>query len=92
MSLPRSSLGFTSINRQGDSSFHLGRILHDAPFQQFAHDGLSKREFMPHRSSNPHESVSDEIKLPNYINYQQQLTGQNIDDIASYILILRQKA
>ena len=27
----------------------------------------------------------------NYNNYQQQLTGQNIDDIASDILILRQK-
>ena len=47
---------------------------------------------MPHRSSNPHESVSDEIKLLNYSNYQQQLTSQNIDDIASDILILRQKA
>ena len=47
---------------------------------------------MPHRSSNPHESVSDEIKLLNYSNYQQQLTSKNIDDIASDILILRQKA
>ena len=47
---------------------------------------------MPHRSSNPHESVYDEIKLLTYNNYQQQLTGQNIDDIASDILILKQKA
>ena len=47
---------------------------------------------MPHRSSNPHETVSNEIKFLNYNNYQQQLTGQNIDDIASDIILLRQKA
>ena len=47
---------------------------------------------MPHRSSTPHETVSDEIKLLNYSNYQQQLTGQNIYDIASDIMLLRQKA
>ena len=47
---------------------------------------------MPHRSSNRHKTVSDEIKLLNYSNYQQPLTGQNIDDIASDILILKQKA
>ena len=61
-------------------------------FRQLAHYGLSKREFMPHRSSNPHESVSNEIKLLNYSNYQQQPTHQNIDDIASDILILKQKS
>ena len=92
MSLPRSSPSFTSTNPQGDTSFHPGRNLPNTPFRQFAHDGLSKREFMPHRSSNPHESVSNEIKLLNYSNYQQELTSQNIDDIASDILILRQKA
>ena len=47
---------------------------------------------MPHRSSTPHETVSDEIKLLNYNNYQQQLTDQNIDDMASDIMLLRQKA
>ena len=46
---------------------------------------------MPHRSSTPHETVSDEIKLLNYSNYQQQLNGQNIDDIASDIMLLQQK-
>ena len=91
MSLPRSSPGFTSTNPQGDTSFHPGINLSNTPFRQFAHDGFSKREFMPHRSSNPHESVSDEIQLLNYNNYQQQLTGENLDDIASDILLLKQK-
>ena len=61
MSLPISSRSFTSTNPQ--TSFHPGRNLPDTPFRQFAHDGISKREFMPHRSSNPYESVSDEINL-----------------------------
>jgi len=47
---------------------------------------------MPHRSSTPLETVSDEIKLLDYSNYQQQLTGQNIEDIASDIMLLKQKA
>ena len=43
LSLPRSHLGFTSTNPQGDTSFHLGINLPDTPFLQFCHDGLSKR-------------------------------------------------
>ena len=92
MSLPRSGPGFTSTNPQGDTSFYPGINLPDTSFQQLSHDGFSKRESMPHRSSSPHETVSNEIKFLNYSNYQQQLTGQNIDDIASDILLLRQKA
>ena len=92
MSLPRSIPGFTYTNPQGDTSFHPRRNLPDAPFRQFSHDGISKREFMPHRSSTPHEIVSNEIKPLNYNNYQQQLTFQNIDDIASDIMLLKQKA
>ena len=69
MSLPRSGPGFTSTNPQGNTSFHPSRNIPDTPFQQFSNDGLSKRDFMPHRSSTPHKTISDEIKLLNYNNY-----------------------
>ena len=75
MSLPLSSPSFTSTNPQGDTSFHPGRNIPDTPFIEFSHDGISKREFMQHRSSTPHETVSNEIKLLNYKNYQHNLTG-----------------
>ena len=38
------------------------------------------------------ETISNEIKLLNYSNYQQQLNGQNIDYISSNIMLLRKKA
>ena len=91
MSLPLSSPSFTSTNPQGDTSFYLGRNISDSPFREFSYDGISKREFMPHRSSTPHEIVSNEIKPLNYNNYQQQLTFQNIDDITLDIMLLKQK-
>ena len=91
MSLPISGPGFTSTNPKGDTSFHLGRNILDTPFRQISHDGLSKRKFMLHKSSFPNETVSDEIKLLNYDNFHHVLIGQNIDDIASDIQLLKQK-
>ena len=47
---------------------------------------------MIHWSSTRNVIVSDEIKLLNYGNYQHQLFAKNIDDITSYILLLKHKA
>ena len=45
-------------------------------------DGQTKKEFVPYKSSTPHQSVSDEAKLANWGNMYHKLTAQNLDDVA----------
>ena len=49
----------------------------------------TKKEFMPYKSSTPHESISDEAKLANWGNMQHKLTAQNLDDVTQDIIFLK---
>ena len=54
--LPRqnSELEATIQNRK---SFVPRRNLPDTPFRQYSHDGEIKREYLPHKSSGPDDSM-----------------------------------
>ena len=51
--------------------------------------GQTKKEFIPYKSSTPHESISDEAKLANWGNMQHKLTAQNLDDVTQDIIFLK---
>ena len=94
----RPTLGMFTLPRQNSEieatiqnrkSFVPGRNLPDTPFRQYSHDGQIKREYLPHKSSGPDDSVSDEVKLANWGNLQHQKTARNLDDMAMDLLQIK---
>ena len=91
--LPRSHSQKEEINPAGKKSFLPGRNLPSESFQQYNTEGTVKREYLFHKStaSNDDSSVSEGEKLGNYYNMQLKCLGNNLDDMARDILLLRNR-
>jgi hypothetical protein len=74
LSLPREGLGNIKMFPSGEETYLPGRNLLTIPFKQYSDDLKTKRDYFPIRSSTISNSVSDECKLLNYANFEDQLT------------------
>ena len=66
-SLPRENTA-REVEYQGYKSFLPGRNITKVPFIQYTSDGAKKKEYLPHKSSDPDSTVFDEAKLLNWGN------------------------
>jgi hypothetical protein len=92
LSLPIEGLGNIKRFPSEEETYLSGRNLTAIPFRQYYDYLKTKREYFPIRSSTISDYVSNECKLLNDANFQDQLTRNNIDDLHRELLKERKDA